>query len=102
LLQGKVEAAVATTQHTHGEEDMSKMLCHSDSESGTTILNDGTHVYWTAGASEAVIVRGDHREVVDAQSDHPILLTPEVAENEVDESRMMTAEEEAEWEAARR
>ena len=82
---------------------MSKMLCHSDSESGTTILNDGTHVYWTGGASEAVIIHSDgHRERVDAQSDHPILLTPEVAGNEVDESRMMTAEEEAEWEAARR
>ncbi len=81
---------------------MSKMLCHSDSESGTTILDDGTRVYWTSGASEAVIMRDGRKEVIDAQSDHPILLMPQLAGNEVDECRMMTAEEEAEWEAARR
>jgi hypothetical protein len=79
---------------------MSKMLCRSNTESGTTILDNGIKVYWTGGASEAVIIHSDgHRERVDAQSDHPILLTPEIAGNEVDEMRSMTEEEEAEWDA---
>ncbi len=81
---------------------MTKMLYHSDTVSGTTILDDDTRVYWTEGASTAVIMRGTVREVVDAQSDHPILMRPEIAENRVDETRAMTAEEEAEWASARR
>ncbi len=36
LLQGKVEAAVATTQHTHGEEDMTTAQGYWEEETGWT------------------------------------------------------------------
>lgn len=81
---------------------MSMTLCHSDECSGTTILDDGTKVYWTEGYSDAYIVYPDgRRETVNAHSKHPILMRPELLEVMTDASRTMTEAEEAEWAIAR-
>ncbi len=81
---------------------MSLTLCHSDSVSGTTILDDGTKVYWTEGYSDAVIVHPDGTtEIVDAHSKHPVLQRPELAECMTTAQRGMTTAEEVEFYVAR-
>lgn len=38
---------------------MSVTLCHSDDCSGTTILDDGTKIYWTEGYSDLLVHHTD-------------------------------------------
>lgn len=48
-------------------------LCHPDTVSGTTILDDGTRVYWTEGRSSPVLIRypdGRTEEITTDQSSH--------------------------------
>lgn len=84
---------------------MSTYLQHSDENSGTTILDNGTKVYikvnWTEKHSEATIVDIKGKiERVNAHSDHPILNTKEVKCYDTDQSRRMTIAEEIEWTVA--
>lgn len=83
------------------------VLNHSDGISGTTILANGTRIYWTEGRSSSVTVR-----YVDGRLEHfvPAFCTPEqqtiynaeqVVEERADEYRGMTAAEEEEWESVR-
>ncbi len=81
---------------------MSKMLCHSDGVSATTVLDNGTIVYWTAGGSEIYFKEDEDtlmltRIDANTNTDHPILSTPEIAKGLVDEIRPMTPDEEWEW-----
>lgn len=80
---------------------MSMTLSHSDGCSGTTIMSDGTKVYWTEGNSEAVIVYANGKmEKVPAQSNHQVLLSEEVYSVNTIHNREMTKAEEIEWEIA--
>ena len=84
---------------------MSTYLQHSDENSGTTILDNGTKVYikvdWIAKHSEATIVDIKGKiERVNAHSNHPALLTKEVKSYDTDQSRRMTIAEEIEWTVA--
>ncbi len=77
------------------------MLCHSDEVSGTTILNDGTKVFWTEGHSDTVIKHPNGRveRLPASRQDHPLLSLPEITgESDVDERRPMSEDEEQEWE----
>lgn len=81
----------------------SMTLTGSDECSGTTIMNDGTKVYWAEGPGNAIIVHPDGKiEVVDAWSKHPVLLMPEIMSIQTDLHRRMTKAEEAEWNKAMR
>ena len=81
---------------------MATVLTHSDESSGTTILDDGTKLYWTEGYSDTVIVYPDgRREVVGPfqVEDHP--LVDEIVDPGADDMRQMTKAEEEENERAR-
>lgn len=79
-------------------------LYHSDEVSGTTILSDGTKLYWTEGYSPVVIVYADGRiESVDPfGSKHPVIdVLLRIDEVGHEPSRLMTPQEEAEHDATR-
>lgn len=81
---------------------MSILLLHSDEISGTTILDNGTKVYWTEGHNPVTIVysNGTIERVPPGryhQEKHPVLSVPEIAAMQVTTSRKMTEAEEAEY-----
>jgi hypothetical protein len=74
-------------------------LIHSgnDYTGAITICADGTKVYWEEGAGVAVIVHPNgEKERVDAQSNHPVLLRPELTDG-TENQRPMTAQEESDY-----
>lgn len=84
---------------------MSILLLHSDEISGTTIMDDGTKVYWTEGHNPVTIVynNGMIERVPPGrqnQENHPVLRQPEIAAMQVNKNRMMTEAEEAEYDVA--
>lgn len=83
---------------------MTAILSHSDEVSGTTVLDDGTRVYWTEGRSSDTVARlpDGQRLVLSCTSVHPLLAALDRLEQEgADEHRKMTPEEEHEWAQAR-
>lgn len=81
---------------------MTTVLTHSDEASGTTILPDGTKLYWTEGWSDTVIRYPDGRtETVMPHEveDHPLI--DALVSPDYDEMRVMTPVEEEENEQAR-
>lgn len=76
---------------------------HSDEVSGTSILNDGTKVFWSEGRSEHCQILypdGRYEETaayVPGHFEHPVI----VAINEAGRTRTMTLVEEHEWNLAR-
>lgn len=68
---------------------------HQDESSGTTIMDDGTKVYWTEGFSSPTIVYPDGQtEQVDTMSGHPVI---NVLDGGLGAMRAMTAPEIAEY-----
>ena len=79
-------------------------FCHPDTESGTTIMDDGTKAYWTSGYSVVNIVKPDGGiESVHFGGKYS-LESPVIAALRADDaqtnSRPMTTAEEIEWSLA--
>lgn len=81
---------------------MAKNLVNSDEAGGTTILDDGTKVYWMEGGSAEMIIKnvdGTYEHTACDDGDHPIIERLAETDGEAEESAA-TAEEEAEWQHA--
>jgi hypothetical protein len=88
-------------------------LEHSDTVSGTWVMDDGTKCYWSEGRSSTIVCVRPDGEVIDIPCSHidsykdqaPELVTILIESIEggpdPEECRMMTPEEEAEHKAAR-
>jgi hypothetical protein len=86
---------------------MTQMLSHGNEVSGTTIFGDGTRVYWNEGrGADLVVIYPDGKiETIETWNleqtpEQQAILREEqrIEEEGADINRMMTAEEEAEWE----
>jgi len=71
---------------------------HPDTVSGTTVLDDGTKVYWTEGYSEMVVIEPNgEKKLVGPFDEHPVI----TAIDGSGATRPMTTAEEVEWITAR-
>lgn len=77
---------------------MPQTLTHSDECSGTSILDDGTKVFWSEGYSDTVVVYPDgktERVWWEDRKRHPIVSSPAAMDIHED-CRQMTPDEEKE------
>ncbi len=85
-----------------------QILTHSDEVSGITVLADGTRCYWTEGRGSTIFVRKPDGTLFWFDVDDPgspenqaIFDEEQRVEEGADEYRMMTPEEEEEWDSTR-
>lgn len=80
-----------------------EVLSHSDSVSGTTIMEDGRRAHWTEGrSSQVVIAEGFGGGVIDRQdAAHMDEELAAALDNPPAAGRMMTEAEERDWQIAR-
>jgi hypothetical protein len=77
-------------------------LCHSNETGGTTICQDGTKIFWDEGYSSSIILYSDGRlETVEPEAVEQHPLSEAIVNSLAPHMRMMTEDEETEWDNQR-